>query len=59
MITIYHNPRCKKSRAGLQYLEDKGVDFEIRQYLKKPMKSKKIDKYLLMCGIVISRNIKK
>ncbi|MCF8230006.1 MAG: arsenate reductase (glutaredoxin) [Bacteroidales bacterium] len=37
MITIYHNPRCKKSRAGLQYLEDKGVDFEIRQYLKKPL----------------------
>ena len=31
MITIYHNPRCKKSRAGLQYLEDKGADFEIKK----------------------------
>ncbi len=36
-IKIYHNPRCKKSRAGLQYLESKGVDFEIIQYLKTPL----------------------
>jgi len=34
MIKIYHNPRCKKSRAGLKYLEDKGADFEVVEYLK-------------------------
>ena len=34
MIKIYHNPRCKKSRAGLQYLTDKGVDIEIINYIK-------------------------
>lgn len=32
-MKIYHNPRCKKSRAGLQYLEQKGLDFEIVKYL--------------------------
>ena len=37
MYKIYHNPRCKKSRAGLQYLKDKGVDFEIIEYLKNPL----------------------
>ena len=37
MYKIYHNPRCKKSRAGLQYMEDKGVDLEIIQYLKHPI----------------------
>lgn len=37
MYKIYHNPRCKKSRAGLQYLKDKGLDFEIVEYLKNPL----------------------
>jgi len=37
MIKIYHNPRCRKSRAGLQYLEDKGISPEIIQYLKEPI----------------------
>ena len=32
-MIIYHNPRCAKSRAGLQYLESKGYDIEIRKYL--------------------------
>lgn len=34
MITIYHNSRCKKSRAGLEYLSNKSQDFEIKEYLK-------------------------
>ena len=34
MIKIYHNPRCKKSRAGLQYLQEKTSDIEIILYLK-------------------------
>ncbi|MEE4257581.1 MAG: arsenate reductase (glutaredoxin) [Bacteroidales bacterium] len=34
MYKIYHNPRCKKSRAGLQYLQEKGIDPEVREYLK-------------------------
>ena len=34
MFIIYHNSRCKKSRAGLQYLSDKTSDFQIKEYLK-------------------------
>lgn len=37
MYKIYHNNRCKKSRSGLQYLQDKGVDIEIIEYLKEPL----------------------
>ena len=37
MITIYHNPICRKSREGLQYLEDKGVDFTVVEYLRTPI----------------------
>lgn len=32
-MKIYHNPRCSKSRLGLQYLEEKGYDIEIKKYL--------------------------
>jgi polyphosphate kinase len=33
VMIIYHNPRCAKSRAGLQYLEEKGYEIEVRKYL--------------------------
>ena len=31
---IYHNPRCRKSREALKYLQEKKYDFEIRDYIK-------------------------
>lgn len=34
MIRIYHNPRCRKSRAGLEYLQEKTGHFEIIDYIK-------------------------
>ena len=34
MYTIYHNPRCKKSRAGLQHVIEKNIDHKVREYLK-------------------------
>ncbi len=35
-ITIYHNPRCSKSRQALQLLRDKGIEPVIVEYLKAP-----------------------
>jgi arsenate reductase (glutaredoxin) len=37
MFKIYHNPGCRKSRAGLQYLKDHGLDPEIIEYMKTPL----------------------
>lgn len=37
MYQVYHNSRCKKSRAGLQYLQEKGKEVEIIEYLKEPL----------------------
>ena len=37
MYTVYHNPRCKKSRAGLQYVQEHTNDFEVVEYLKNPI----------------------
>lgn len=40
MIKIYHNPRCRKSREGLAFLEKLGEDFEVVKYLEDiPTKS--------------------
>lgn len=35
MLKIYHNPRCSKSREGLEYLKTKSEDFEVVEYLKE------------------------
>lgn len=35
-VTIWHNPRCSKSRQAKAILEDEGVDAEVREYLKMP-----------------------
>jgi len=36
MVTIYHNPRCSKSRETLALLEANGVQPEIVRYLETP-----------------------
>lgn len=36
MIKIYHNPRCSKSRQGLDILTNSKVDFEVVKYLDTP-----------------------
>jgi arsenate reductase len=35
-VTIYHNPRCAKSRAALKLLHDHGIEPVIIEYLKTP-----------------------
>lgn len=37
MITIYHNPRCTKSREGVCLLEEKGLAFETVKYLDETL----------------------
>jgi arsenate reductase len=37
MITIYHNPRCSKSRQTLALIEESGVSPEIALYLETPL----------------------
>jgi arsenate reductase (glutaredoxin) len=35
-LTIYHNPRCSKSRAALALLQERNVPLRIVEYLKDP-----------------------
>ena len=46
-LTIYHNPRCSKSRKALETLTEKGCELEVVEYLKTPL-TKKLLKNLLM-----------
>ncbi|WP_323789022.1 arsenate reductase (glutaredoxin) [Psychroserpens sp.] len=51
MITIYHNPRCSKSREGLQVLEDSGKNFEIVKYLDEPISEATLKEIINLLGI--------
>ena len=50
-VTIYHNPRCSKSRATLALLEDQGVKPEIIEYLKTPPSHEELDRILNALGM--------
>jgi len=45
-MKIYHNPRCSKSRQGLEILKNANVDFEIIEYLKQPISAAEISTIL-------------
>jgi arsenate reductase (glutaredoxin) len=51
MIKIYHNPRCRKSREGLEYLKGKTTDFEIIEYLKKGLTEDNLKEILLKSNL--------
>lgn len=36
-LTLYHNPRCSKSRGALQILEERGLTPNIVRYLETPL----------------------
>ncbi len=50
-VTIYHNPRCSKSRATLQLLEDKKAEPTVVEYLKTPPDTKTLDELLTKLGM--------
>lgn len=41
-VTIYHNPRCSKSRETLKLLQDNNVEPVIVEYLKTPLTAEQI-----------------
>lgn len=51
MITVYHNPRCSKSRLALKYLEDKNQSYEVVEYLKNPLTKQQLSDLLSLLSI--------
>ncbi|MEN3974989.1 arsenate reductase (glutaredoxin) [Emcibacter sp. SYSU 3D8] len=50
-VTIYHNPRCTKSRETLALLQQKGVVPDIIEYLKTPPSAAELDAVLQKLGM--------
>lgn len=50
-ISLWHNPRCSKSRQALALLEEKGVEADIVKYLDTTPDEKSIKSLLGMLGI--------
>ncbi|AOS98585.1 Arsenate reductase [Microbulbifer aggregans] len=51
MWTIYHNPRCSKSRQTLQLLQENGIEPEVVLYLETPPSAETLVELLNKLGI--------
>lgn len=49
-VTIWHNPRCSKSRATLALLEERGIEPRIVHYLDNPPTADEITRVLGLLG---------
>ena len=51
MVTIYHNPRCTKSRQTLQLLAARGIEPTIVEYLEEPPSAGELKSILKKLGL--------
>ncbi|ANS44170.1 arsenate reductase (glutaredoxin) [Serratia inhibens] len=56
-VTIYHNPRCSKSRETLALLEQHGVTPEVVLYLETPPSAEELKKLLKELGFSSAREL--
>ena len=57
-MIIYHNPRCSKSRAGLAFLQENGIEPEIRLYLSDPLSEKELRRIIMKLNIPASELVR-
>jgi arsenate reductase len=50
-VTIYHNPRCGKSRQTLALLRERGIEPKIVEYLVTPPSEAELKRLLAMLGL--------
>ncbi len=51
MLKIYHNPRCRKSRAALDFIKLKGLETEVIEYIKNPLSEKQLNLLLVKLNL--------
>lgn len=50
-VTIYHNPRCSKSRETLALLQDRGLELQVVNYLETPLDADGLRALLAKLGL--------
>ena len=50
-LTIFHNPRCSKSRQTLSIIQERGLELNVVEYLKNPPSKTEIKIILKKLGI--------
>ena len=50
-LTLYHNPRCSKSRGALELLEARGLTPTVVRYLETPLDTAQIKALLKKLGV--------
>lgn len=50
-VTIYHNPRCGKSRGALELLRARGIEPRVVEYLKTPPSAAELEHILELLGL--------
>lgn len=56
-LTIYHNPRCSKSRQTLALIEAAGITPDIRDYNEEPLDADEVEYLLLNLGFETARDL--
>ena len=59
MTTLYHNPRCSKSREALQILQQANEPVEVVLYLKDPLSEGALKKIIQQLGVSALELIRK
>ncbi|TCK17839.1 arsenate reductase [Thiogranum longum] len=49
--TIFHNPRCSKSRQTLELLQQNGIEADVVEYLKTPPDADQLEHILTLLGL--------
>jgi arsenate reductase len=56
--TYYHNPRCSKSRQGLELLDSHGADYQIKLYLEEGLAQKEIKELIAQLDLPLDKVIR-
>ncbi|CCQ12399.1 Arsenate reductase [Pseudoalteromonas luteoviolacea B = ATCC 29581] len=56
-VTIYHNPRCSKSRETLNLLEQHGYQATVVEYLKQPLNAEELRELIQQLGLTSAHDL--
>jgi arsenate reductase (glutaredoxin) len=58
-VTLYHNPRCSKSREALALIESLGIKPRVVEYLKTPLSAAELQSLIEKLGIAAEQLVRK